>query len=810
MSQFLNPYHFVPLPSAAPHTETLESSSLHHAHQQDRHSGSITFDVKIISPTLCGNTTENREPWTKLIHPAVDQRDNGMIPGSSLRGVISSMVEAVTHSSLRVLKNTALSQRKIARGGGMSAIGILVSREGCLYLRPLTLPTLAVGNRTLEDKYRPYFRHEACPLLKAYFHHYNRHAHQHPLQDSYSSESLQFFYARLPHPPSLENNTLQVDAPITDSRTSSFILAQALNGHLLSEAAYAKLPDDQKQSYTRGILRILGKPGRDLPNTKKHEYFIPYPPEAENIPIFPVQDAVDRFHLIADLRTEEDSLLPYELKGTSRNSPPNSDLLRLRENDLVFFRPSEDGSAIEEIAVSSIWRSYQGTVHEFFASVHPDLLPQHGQRHNLTMAESMFGIVEDLDKERTSDAPAKALASRLQFLDCHVKEEFRKNQWIAAREMWSQAQRDACATHHISDIPLKNLASPKVPCPNLYFTMRKGEAAFIRKGELTREDHKPQGHKFYLSRNLTDFSTCFIHPSRLNEKKELAGIAKQHQSFTRALRPDTILQGEIRFQQLTAVELGALLYSLMPCENFRHLIGHGKPLGLGQCEIHHCQLTLTDYAVRYRSFENSGKEQAPVESYRQAYLSWSDETGIHSARHALERIGTSHVNSPNAPVHYPQVDGIDTRSPEFERELFQWFTQNENTTNQHPAGQFLRPLADAAGHIAAAIPKLERALSENPPATNYQTIPRNAAPADVKELLKKTWTFRALAPDRDGRVPFVFTWQGHIRFEQVRFYAEVVKSQRAPFAKAHPAGSECQAEVLQADKNNRQIKLTNP
>lgn len=79
---------------------------------------------------------------------------------------------------------------------------------------------------------------------------------------------------------------------------------------------------------------------------------------------------------------------------------------------------------------------------------------------------------------------------------------------------------------------------------------------------------------------------------------------KQH-TIIRAVKPGTIFYFRIRFENLSKVELGALLFVVDLPKNHYHKLGMGKPLGLGTVRITP-SLFLTDRKKRYtRLFENN-------------------------------------------------------------------------------------------------------------------------------------------------------------------------------------------------------------
>ena len=248
---------------------------------------------------------------------------------------------------------------------------------------------------------------------------------RHRNADSYSADKQEYWYLQLAGACHVADGRIHSTAPkikqIVDSQgrvTARWLLGQlAVPGQdPIPESEWAGRSEVDRRSFSRGLLRVLGLTGREtvLPPTRKHELFIPYPDGMENAPCFLIPDDVwDTFHLLANLRTEEDPTLPFHVQGSKRNgqSDPEDQRIELRTEDLVYFDVENAAPhSITAIALSSIWRKYVGACFDYFIEgfgqdrQHPigsELLPYHSGRRSISIAEQMFGFVEDL----TSDAP---------------------------------------------------------------------------------------------------------------------------------------------------------------------------------------------------------------------------------------------------------------------------------------------------------------------------------------------------------------------------------------------------------------------
>ncbi len=216
-----------------------------------------------------------------------------------------------------------------------------------------------------------------------------------------------------------------------------------------------------------GYIRVLGCWGpRDaqIPGGKKHELWLPEPdPSTPAAAIHP--EAIARFHALADERTEEDADLPFHPYGTARNEDPAlGGKFRLKPYDIVYFDVDDNGVVIE-ISLSAIWRGQvegknkkPAGAHAFFAAVDADLVPMHPRRVKLTLAERVFGFVEeDLESTEKPDDVAsqkrlKAFASRVRFADATLAE--------------GVSAEDAMAAGFV---PLPNPEQPQAPLPQSLF-----------------------------------------------------------------------------------------------------------------------------------------------------------------------------------------------------------------------------------------------------------------------------------------------------------------------------------------------------
>ncbi|ABX04563.1 MAG TPA: TIGR03986 family CRISPR-associated RAMP protein [Herpetosiphon sp.] len=217
------------------------------------------------------------------------------------------------------------------------------------------------------------------------------------------------------------------------------------------------------------------------------------------------------------------------------------------------------------------------------------------------LAESIFGYVR---QTKTNDQNRAAVNNSL-------SQEGEKKQALAGRVFFSNAhlspeQGDVLKETHIPQI----LASPKPTTFQHYLVQidpaQDQLAHYSTKGAVIR------GRKLYWHQQPSNAYTTDI--------KQVEKAQTQYTCIT-PVNPGTTFEFTIRFENLSDVELGALLWvlDLASCAGkYRFKLGMGKPLGLGSVAINY-ELQLTDRKQRYqRLFARDGNWETGFEPSSQA------------------------------------------------------------------------------------------------------------------------------------------------------------------------------------------------
>lgn len=643
---FHNPYHFVPVKENTRRddlsVEKFKTGSLAHVmhdrYEKETFSGRV--NCRLTAKTAFAVGDKHHPDENKIKPTIVEQYKIGglpAIPASTLRGLISSIVEATTNSALRVLNDETYSYRKQAKGDDiLKEIGLVYQlKNGNFALLPLC----------------DFFSRNSSEYVKIKSRY---------LIDfkTFAFSNNQFYYY---------NDYLQENDP----------------ARIISEQTYDNLKSG-KENYRRGILRILEDENRrkEFSESKRcNELFIFCPNDTETftkpdskklIRILP--EAVSRFHKLADLRNDEDESLPYHPVGTHRNFSNEGDKLRLKAGDLVYFKTVliDENKYVSEISFSAIWRDLIGqeegaakikkadTTFDFFREIDNELLPFNENRKQITLAEQMFGFVENNEKSEDSENKKDelSLAGRIYPSAAKIIGIAAANGDIRPIENVKDCYDINPATDDGLTL-LKVLASPKPPSPAMYF-----KSGYIAKNRLNAKQHQPQGRKFYLHNQTNQGRPWESRPDRnkADDKRKLKMLVKP-------VKQNTVFDFYIDFENLSRLELGALLYALRPNEEFRHKIGLGKPLGLGTVEIEVVELLKIDREKRYSHlglFEDRYQNiNSEIRSLRKDFRSINPDLCD-----VLETLGNP--NNIKAKVHYPKVSGKTD-----EEENFLWFVAND-------------------------------------------------------------------------------------------------------------------------------------
>ncbi len=587
-----NPYHFVPVfernegqraDDVALDDLPLSDRLTHASYASETYSGEVTCQLTAETPFFIGSSRDGAP-----IIKGFEIGGRPAIPASSLRGMISHVAEAASESALRVLgretNGEACYSFRRAADQALSAIGRLRKASEGWRLEPITLPQLPCSDgMTIKvdrenERWRGVF---PKPALRVYIN---------PGQlRTWNGNTDGFLHLALAPVAWADATKSTIQMPAGSLKIKE--------RQVISQNPTVAGPPDRvgQPGWTRGVVRVLGF-GRGVVATKHWEMFLPYEPDDAGTTWIEIPDAVMRkFQMLANQRTDatkdrpREPILPLEPLDTRPGRGRTK--LEPKDGDLVYFNVNTDGSEVNEISYSAIWRDRVETLQNsaanawhFFAGVDADLPPFHDEidglnaRQKLTITEQMFGFVEERVRRGTAgtsieEGSARALKGRLRFSDgmpdgdCQFGDQ----------------------------VPVRVLNGPKPPSPAMYFKTRDPrEDGFVTKSELRPGRYWPQGRKFYLHHPGANDRFPWAH-----EEERDGSFDANMQVKIRPIPAKSTFTFRIRFDNLSRKEMGLLLYSLRPTPEFRHKLGMGKAIGLGTVDIEPAELRIVNRATRY-------------------------------------------------------------------------------------------------------------------------------------------------------------------------------------------------------------------
>lgn len=733
---FHNPYHFVPAvkPDISTWLNTdkfLNDYKGHHTHslyhdaiedtdknakgkkekkEKKVYHGRIICRLETKTPFFTGGRripgTEPQEicPFMLEGEPA--------IPATSLRGLLSSIAEAASCSSLRVLDDTLLSVR-VHYKKPLTKMGIIVEHEGVLKLRSLGKPKkykLEIDPKIIIDGVEI----DSESIIKGA---------KKPLSE-------------------------QAEAGVDEKFEEFFYMKRENDRNKIPE--FSSDNKGKKKGWIRGKFHVMAGELRDFPKTKSNnhnEYFIAVPEDSTgNVKPYDITEALELFYEMADLRTDTQKkkrklpaceILPYHPLGTRRNSDQKRSgrRLRLKAGDIVYYA-KEDGK-VRRISISQIWREPKPRVWKFFSEISPELLPFNPERTHISPAELLFGFVENRKKQKTGEPAQKQKDDAALAFAGKVRVSFGR-----------LAHNQADSNIYGDPVTLKVLASPKPPSPALYFR----NDGYVSKEDLDSNNNiLPQGRKHYLHCLQKNGDIVKMNEKGISQKQEKGFMLlpwesksnqfKQHEKDERAnlkaritpLKKGVVFYFHVDFDNLSRKELELLCYSIRPDKDFQHKSGMGKPIGLGSVSIEPTGLLLINRGRRYRNGLDASRYNDRVwldQKYEEEYSALYPDESIMavSKKHVLTpgqlaenfaanmhpdiKKALNLLGNPDnvkVPVHYPQAKDED-----IEEENFKWFVANDVGTNNgkkgrakksnSPVQDFIKPLNEQSNKL----PELER------------------------------------------------------------------------------------------------------
>ena len=605
------PYNFVPLPEAIYEPpgnpfkahDLLDSGRLHGLIDLD-----ITTETELYTRSAYPPAEEDEDVQRSRARQAFyhhGDEDRPVIPGSSLRGMVRSLVEILSYSRItrRLVSGQASrvrDERLVYRAVAdqQTPTGQAYNKRFSPQLRSKQLhypsPQVQAGYLEKNGSSGGWQIRPACKMYGTSFVRVSLNALAANKLPELHNDLKEFFRKgerwetlSVPKRPDLKNGVLPVW--IKPEPVKAY---PHRNARTLLYARTADIADSAAPGRVRGLLVYSG------PIDSRHMHTVIYEPDMK-----------------ADPRPIPEEM--WEQFCEDRDQQRGIPCRRIRAHDDPLFYLLNDKGILEFFGPTPFFRlPYPYYTADYVPKVTVD------SDGPLDLAESIFGTVNgEAQAGRPHRGPHKG---RVQFADATLlsaipdgSSPFLEDQegirWPSVLSAPKPTSYQNYLVQRDPEGKRENLLSYSSRPPDV---SDKGETTVLR------------GFKLYWHRGSADSDLHLTPPTpHLTQY-----------TVIRPVKPGVSFRGRLRFENLTPLELGALLAALeLPGEDLRHHLGMGKPLGMGSVRIR-ATTTLFDPVERYRSLAAHGclAQVARDRKLEEAREAFRDEMVAHHNAHARD------------------------------------------------------------------------------------------------------------------------------------------------------------------------------
>lgn len=294
------------------------------------------------------------------------------------------------------------------------------------------------------------------------------------------------------------------------------------------------------------------------------------------------------------LRINGDAVKHYcnALTEFQRKSPFSQEMGFLKEGRPVFYSQPKSSEIVDFFGQSPNFRIPYSPFQDGRASTVVDFIPENLRKiENIDIADSLFGFVQTKPNKENSNAIFEGgYRGRISVSDAKYIEDL-NGIWFSNPSIIPQilgAPKPTAFPHYLVQ-PEETCAAKK----NLkHYSSRpplKDNAGKIRSGETVIRGHKLYWHKGNIQ----------LSEIQQTQQQKIAKAKSQYTEIT-PVKDGVTFEFTVQFENLNSIELGALLWVLKIAQDdrYRLSLGMGKPLGMGAVKIEH-QIYLSDRVERY-------------------------------------------------------------------------------------------------------------------------------------------------------------------------------------------------------------------
>jgi CRISPR-associated protein (TIGR03986 family) len=554
------PYNFVPLPDQV---VTIDPNKLpdHDRYQPKRHTGWLDCTLTTESPLYVraarkpaeeelrkkkdglawDEQARNKPDFFYTEAKSEDKIPNPVIPGSSLRGMLRSLVEIIASGKMQWVTD---QQHYFFRAVAAARISPLARP----YKDALRIVTAGYVMK----------RGEAWYVLPA----------KRIEGETYLKVKAEFIKKALPNNHQFDNrNYLPGYIPV------SFTYKQTPKGRWIIDQV------GQPGEYSEeGMIVCSGNMRETTQTDKKQESFRPSP--RRNHSVVPEPKVPFEHATLQDLiKIDEQAIREYQagLTDFQKQNPPFDPKMGVLSHKAPIFYLSESDESDEVIRrfghTPNFRIPYRMPGAKNASSPHHFVPDELRREHETDFAEAIFGY-----SKSEGEGKERAYAGRVFVTDAKLAQG-QEAKWLNDGE----------------PVMPKILGTPKPTTFQHYLTQKEPNYTISLRhyGSQSPDETVIRGHKLYWHQGQVGVAE--IQEEKPEEKKD-----SQHTQF-RPVAAGVRFEFRIYFENLSLKELGALLWVLDKAGNdaYRFKLGMGKPLGMGAVKIKYA-LHRTEREERYR------------------------------------------------------------------------------------------------------------------------------------------------------------------------------------------------------------------